>query len=96
MKNTVLSLLSCIGILCAANAQAPRVYDTTTSTTISYLSGKESAVMVFQAEPEELRLVYITMKPLKKSKVMERRTKRKNKVIAKADVHSAGQNGVMF
>jgi hypothetical protein len=80
MKKTLLCLLVCKAILYTANAQAPRVYDTTTSTIINYPSPKERPVTIVQPETAELHQlsVTLTLQPLtRKIKASERRAKKK-------------------
>jgi hypothetical protein len=80
MKKTLLCLLVCKGILYTANAQAPRVYDTTTSTVINYPSPKERPLAIAQPETAELHQlsVTLTLQPLaRKIKASERRAKKK-------------------
>ena len=85
MKKALLSLLVCIGILYTANAQAPRVYDTATSTRINYPSPKtERSVFVVQSETVELQQLAVTLTPQpinRKVKASERRAKKKARTV---------------
>jgi hypothetical protein len=80
MKKTLLSLMTCIGILYTANAQAPRVYDTTASTGINYPSSKGRSIAIAQpetAEADQLSITLIIQPVTRKMKASERRAKKK-------------------